>query len=206
MSTVDHVQQTVMDGLLRGELQPGTWLRQDELAAQLGISKIPVREALHRLAAIGLLRFEPNRGAVVPSLSAAEAEENYGLRRVIEPELLRRAVPRLTIVDLAEAELAASGEGRSSTEANWAFHRALYQASGWAHGVAMAEMLHTAVAPYVVLYTAGLGGAADSETEHAAILETCRSGDTDAACTELLDHLDRAASTLLAYFASRGDV
>ncbi len=194
-----------MDGLLRGEFPPGTWLRQDELAAQLGVSKIPVREALHRLAAIGLLRFEPNRGAVVPDLSAAEAEENFGLRRAIEPELLRRAVPRLTIVDLAEAELAASGENRSPTEANWAFHKALYQPSGWAHGVAMAEMLHAAVAPYVVLYTAGLGGATDSEAEHTTILEACRSGDTEAACVELQNHLDAAASSLLEYFASKGD-
>jgi DNA-binding GntR family transcriptional regulator len=205
MSTVDHVQETVMDGLLRGEYPPGTWLRQDELAAQLGVSKIPVREALHRLAAIGLLRFEPNRGAVVPALSAADAEENYGLRRAIEPELLRRAVPRLTIVDLAEAELATSGEGLSLTESNWAFHRALYQPSGWAHGVAMAEMLHAAVAPYVVLYTAGLGGATDSEDEHKTILEACRSGDTDAACAALEDHLDTAASVLLAYFEGKHD-
>jgi DNA-binding GntR family transcriptional regulator len=206
MSTVDHVQETVMDGLLRGEYPPGTWLRQDELAAQLGVSKIPVREALHRLAAIGLLRFEPNRGAVVPALSAADAEENYGLRRAIEPELLRRAVPRLTIVDLAEAELATAGEGLSLTEANWAFHRALYQASGWVHGVAMAETLHAAVAPYVVLYTAELGGATDSEVEHRAILEACRSGDADTACARLHDHLEAAETALLAYFAGAGDV
>ncbi len=134
MSTVDHVQQTVTEEILRGELQPGTWLRQDEMAERLGMSKIPVREALHRLAAIGLLRFEPNRGVVVPALSATEAEENYGLRRAIEPELLRRAIPRLTIVDLAEAELALSGEGMSLTETNWAFHggRCIGRAGG--HG------------------------------------------------------------------------
>ena len=92
MSTVDEVQQAVMERMLRGDLQPGTWLRQDDLAAQLGVSKIPVREALHRLAASDLLRFENNRGVVVPLLTAEDAAETFGLRLAIEPELLRRAV------------------------------------------------------------------------------------------------------------------
>jgi len=200
MSTVDHVQQAVMEEILRGELAPGTWLRQDELAERLGVSKIPVREALHRLSATGLVRFEPNRGVVVPALSAAQAEENYGLRRAIEPELLRRAVPRLTIVDLAEAELALCAEDTSLTEANWVFHRALYRASGWEQGVAMAEVLHAAVAPYVVLYTQGLGGAASSDAEHVALLDACRRGDVEAACTQLIVHLDSAAAALQAFF------
>ncbi len=204
MSTVDHVQRTVLDRLLRGELPPGTWLRQDELAAQLGISKIPVREALQRLAAIGLLRFEPNRGAVVPDVSAGEAEEFYGLRRAIEPELLRRAIPRMTIVDIAEAELAATGEGMSLPEANWAFHRALYRPSGWDRGVAVAEMLNAAVAPYVVLYIAGLGARDVADSEHAAILEASRVGDVDGACTHLINHLERASTTLLAFFGGDG--
>ena len=201
MSTVAHVHKTVMDEILRGELQPGTWLRQDDLAERLGVSKVPVREALHRLAAIGLLRFEPNRGVIVPALSAAQAEENYGLRRAIEPELLRRAIPRLTIVDLAEAELALCGEGMSLTEANWSFHRALYRASGWEQGVAIAEVLHAAVAPYVVSYTQGLGGAASSDAEHVALLEACRRGDVKTACRQLIVHLDSAAAALQAFFA-----
>ena len=95
MSTVDRVEQDVMASMLRGELAPGTWLRQDELAERLGVSKIPVREALQRLAGLGLLRFETNRGAVVPTLTAADAEESYALPRAIEPQLLRRAVTRL---------------------------------------------------------------------------------------------------------------
>lgn len=204
MSTVDLVQQAVMGEMLRGELQPGTWLRQDELAERLGVSKIPVREALHRLAALGLLRFELNRGVVVPALSSSDAEENYGLRRAIEPELLRRAIPRLSIVDAAEAELALSDEDVSLTEANWVFHRALYRASGWVQGVAIAEMLHAAVAPYVVLYTEGLGGAADSDAEHIALLEACRRGEADAAVTLLHAHLDGAEAALLAFFAFEG--
>lgn len=193
-----------MAGMLRGELAPGTWLRQDDLAERLGVSKIPVREALQRLAAIGLLRFEANRGAVVPELTAAEAEENYTLRRAIEPLLLKRAIPSLSIVDLAEAEVALQAAELSIAEANWAFHRALYTPAGWTRGLAMAEILHAAVAPYVMLYTEGLGGASESDAEHAAVLDACRNDDSRRATEQLLDHLNHAQQALVADLKSRG--
>ena len=201
MSTVDLVQAAVMDDLLRGQIQPGTWVRQDELAGRLGVSKIPVREALQRLSAIGLVRFETNRGAIVPELSAEEARENYALRRAIELQLLEQALPRLNIVDLAEAELALTSP-LSVTESNWHFHRALYRASGWQRGLSMVEILHAAVAPYVVLYTQGLGGADDSENEHTALLDACRSGDLRHARQLLEQHLDNAATALIDFLSA----
>ena len=185
-----------MDGLLRGEIAPGTWLRQDELADRLNVSKIPVREALQRLAGLGLLRLEPNRGAIVPELTAAEAEENYALRRGIEPQLLERALPKLSIVDLAEAELALTADRLSLAEANWSFHRALYRASGWKRGLAIAEILHAAVAPYVLLYTERLGGAGDSDAEHSALLDACRNSNRKVAVGILRAHLDHASDAL----------
>ncbi len=180
-----------MDQMLRGELPPGKWLRQDDLAEQLGVSKIPVREALHRLAGVGLLRFEANRGVVVPSLSAAEAQEIYDLRMAVEPMLLRQSIGQMSIVDIAEAGVALVGTSMTLTEANWAFHHALYRASGWSRGLAMTEILHAAVAPYVVLYTYGLGGAKHSNDQHAALLDHCRGKRTEAACKLLAAHLQK---------------
>ena len=131
MSTAERVQEFVTAELLRGALQPGTWVRQDELAERLQVSKIPVREALQRLAALGLVRFESNRGVTVPKLTVDDAEEQFELRRAVEPRLLARAIPRLTIADLAEAEMALDVDGTGTTEANWRFHRALYAPAGW---------------------------------------------------------------------------
>lgn len=200
MSSVDLVQRALMQGLLRGELPPGTRLPQGELAARHGVSTVPVREAMQRLAGLGLLRLEPNRGAVVPHLSAAEAEEQYALRRGIEPQLLRRAIPRLTIVDLAQADLAlAAGQDASLTEANWRFHQALYRAAGWDRGLAVVELLHASVAPYVVLYTQGLGRAGESQAQHVEMLEASRAGDVDRAVAALADHLDHAEAALVAW-------
>lgn len=199
MSTVDRVQTVVLTEMIRGVLTPGTWLRQDELAERLGVSKIPVREALQRLAALGLVRFETNRGAIVPALSADEARENFTLRRAIEPRLLEQAIERLTIVDLAEAELALTASPATYTETNWRFHRALYAPSQWGRGLAMTEILHAAVAPYVLLYLDDLGGAADSDAEHVGLLAACRDGDIGRA-TALLDrHLAHAESALLTF-------
>jgi DNA-binding GntR family transcriptional regulator len=201
MSTVDRVERSVIDDLLRGELGPGTRIRQDALATELGVSKIPVREALQRLSAVGLLQFETNRGATVPAMSVAEAHENSVLRTAIEVELLRAAVPNLTIVDLAEAELALASDEMGVTESNWVFHRALYRAAGWTRGLAIVEILHAAVAPYVLLYIESLGGAEDSDAEHIALLEACRSGDVDLAITLLRSHLSDASDAVIGFLS-----
>ncbi|MBW3620500.1 MAG: GntR family transcriptional regulator [Actinobacteria bacterium] len=203
MSTVDELQAVLTGALLRGELAPGDRLRQDDLAARFGVSKIPVREALQRMAGLGLLRFESNRGAVVPRLDVAGAEEIFELRRALEPPLLGRAVERLSIVDLAEAELGLTATA-SPTEANWAFHRALYRAAGWDRGLATVELLHVAVAPYVLLYEEDLGGQAHSDAEHHELLAACRAGDAARAERVLLVHLDRAAAALTAFLGGAG--
>ena len=199
MSTVEHVYQELLQAMLRGEHPPGTWLRQDELASRLGVSKIPVREALQRLAASGLLRFRPQRGAVVPSLSGPDAEEVFELRLAIEPMLLDRAAPRLSPVDLAQAEVALGRSDLPVSEANWAFHRALYQASGWTRGMAIAEILHASVAPYVTLYTTDLGAGSRSNEQHLAMLEHCRQGQTEDACEVLREHIRQAAEALVGF-------
>ena len=187
--------------LIRGDYPPGAWLRQDDLAAELGVSKIPVREALQRLAAASLVTFEPNRGALIRPLTAADAEEIFALRLAIEPELLRRAIGRQTIVDLATAELALKNDSRTLTEANWEFHRALYNAASWPRALATVETLHAAVAPYVLLYTEGLGGAAHSDAEHHELLEHCRAADARSAARVLRVHVRAAADALASYLS-----
>jgi DNA-binding GntR family transcriptional regulator len=201
MSTVERVEQRIRQGLLRGDYAPGAWLRQDDLAAELGVSKIPVREALQRLAAASLVTFEPNRGALVQPLTAADAEEIFALRQAIEPQLLRRAVGRHTTVDLATAELALLSDSLPLTEANWLFHRALYLAAGWPRALAWVETLHAAVAPYVLLYTKSLGGAAHSDAEHRELLQHCRAADARSAGKVLRVHLRAAAETLAGYLS-----
>src|SRR5262245_28054724 len=89
--------------ILRGDYPEGEPLRQDAIADELGVSRIPVREALRQLEAEGLVTFSPHRGAVVSSLSLEEIDELFELRADIECDLLRRAIPRMTEEQLERA-------------------------------------------------------------------------------------------------------
>lgn len=92
-------------------------------------------------------------------------------------------------------ELALGSGDLSTTEANWLFHRALYRGSGWDKGLAISEMLHAAVAPYVET----LEGAHDSDAEHLQLLDACRAGNIKQA-TKLLDvHLAEAEQALVSF-------
>jgi DNA-binding GntR family transcriptional regulator len=199
VSSSHAISEALRQQVLRGELTPGQALRQDELAAAFGVSKIPVREALQRLDAEGVVELVPNRGAVVRTLDAARARELYALRRALEPVLLAEAVPLLSIVDLAKAEHALATGDHTDPVANWRFHRALYAPSGWRHGLALLEPMFAVVAPYLVLYTERLGAGERSHAEHQRLLAHCRAGDAAAACAELVQHLDGAEAALVAH-------
>src|SRR6266852_9187131 len=92
--------RALREKILSGEIGDGEQLRQDALAAEYGVSRIPLREALRQLEAEGLVSFYPHRGAVVSTLSLAEIEELFEIRALIEPDMLRRAIPKLSEEDL----------------------------------------------------------------------------------------------------------
>lgn len=92
------------DLILHGDLPAGARLGEVELAERLGVSRTPVREALGRLAAEGLVELVPNRGARVASWSLAELEGVFELRATLEPRLTALAVPRATTADVLELE------------------------------------------------------------------------------------------------------
>src|SRR5215472_15637926 len=95
--------EALRERILRGDFPEGAPLRQDALADELGVSRIPVREALRQLEAEGLVTFSPHRGAVVASLSLSEIDELFELRADIECDLMRRAIPRMTAEQLERA-------------------------------------------------------------------------------------------------------
>ena len=196
LGTADAIGKRIRTGILSGEFAPGERLKQDELARRLGVSKIPVREALQRLSAEGLVAFEPNRGFEIRALDAEAAREIYGLREAVEPVLLSEAIPRQTIVDLARAEFSLSDDQMAGPARNWAFHQALYAPSGWRRGLSIVEALHTAVAPYVSLYTADPEAQERSESQHHRMLTSCREGDVSGALLALRQHLAMAREGL----------
>src|SRR6185312_8402345 len=94
----------IRERILRGRYPEGEPLRQDAIGTELGVSRIPVREALRQLEAEGLVTFNPHRGAVVSVLSLKQIRELFELRAEIEGDLIRRAVPLMTPEDYARAD------------------------------------------------------------------------------------------------------
>src|SRR5881397_812682 len=96
----DHLREEI----IAGHLQPGAELAEVALSEQLGVSRGPIREAIGRLAAEGLVTVRPRRGAIVRSLSKDEFLELYQVREALEIMAVRLAVPRLGTDDVAQLE------------------------------------------------------------------------------------------------------
>jgi DNA-binding GntR family transcriptional regulator len=104
LTSAERVLQELRDLILAGELAPGSRLGEVELAERLGVSRTPVREALTRLAAEGLVEIVANRGARVATWTVAELEGVFDLRASLEPQLTGFAVPNATAADIAALE------------------------------------------------------------------------------------------------------
>ncbi|HEY0602282.1 MAG TPA: GntR family transcriptional regulator [Herpetosiphonaceae bacterium] len=206
-STPEVVAHVLRQAIMAGVFQDGQALRQDELAAELGLSKIPVREALRRLEAEGLVVFYPNRGAVVAALSAAEAEEIAEMRVALETLALRLALPRLTPRVLTQAraildELDHEAEVTRWSTLNWEFHAALYAPAQRPRLLATITTLHSSVDRYMRVILVTMQHQAQSQQEHRALLSACEQHDETTACAILKGHIT-AASEMLAEHLTR---
>src|SRR3982751_3291639 len=112
-TTPDLIAESLRDEILRGEIPAGQPLRQEELAERFGVSRLPVRDALLRLEAQGLVHVFPNRGAFVISLSADDVREVYEMRVLLEGDMLERAVPRMREGEWRGGEESPAGGCRS---------------------------------------------------------------------------------------------
>ena len=102
----DEIALMIEEAIVSGELSPGTVLRQEQLSERFNVSRTPIREALRRLAALGLVSFVPNRGVRVRTLSQAELREAFLVRAELESLATELATPKMTDDDLAELEQA----------------------------------------------------------------------------------------------------
>jgi len=204
-SLTSAVADKLRDQIIRGEIAEGTQLRQDAIATQYHVSRIPVREALRQLDAEGLIAIVPNRGAVVPALSPDDIEELFAIRALLEPEILKRSIPQLTKEDFAEADAIlrkyvselrredhVSGWGRL----NWHFHSTLYARAHQPRFMAIIRNVNNSGERYTRLQLYLTHGIKRANEEHHQILELCRKRDVDAACKLLREHIEYAGQSL----------
>lgn len=202
-ATVDALTERI----LSGAYPEGEPLRQDAIAAELGVSRIPVREALRQLEAAGLVTVSPHRGAVVSSRSTAEIDELFALRALVEAELMRRSVPDLSPEDLARADdiltaYTAAFRRRDIAawgELNWRFHSTLYAGAGRPLTLGIAEHLHRQTDRYARMQLALTHGESRAGDEHRAILRAARRRKADRAAELLVAHILDAGRALVRF-------
>jgi DNA-binding GntR family transcriptional regulator len=190
--------------LSSGALRPGDRIHQEQVAAELGTSVVPVREALSTLQAEGLVRYVPHRGYRVASLSLEELSETYLIRRLLEDEIVRIATPQLheehiavlrTAADDMEI-LAASGDVAAMIEANRRFHFTLFEAAGRPRMVDFIRILWQTTDAYRSMYYGQDGALQRVNHEHRSIIEALEVGDVDRAVRELEEHRQHAVADL----------
>lgn len=204
-SLTSAVAEKIRDQIIRGEIQEGAQLRQDAIANQFRVSRIPVREALRQLDAEGLIAIVPNRGAIVPALSPEDIEELFTIRALLEPEVLKLSIPRLTEDDFSEAtavlgqyvnELRRDDHVSSWGRLNWQFHSILYSRANQPRFMAIIRNVNNSGERYTRLQLYLTHGMKRANEEHHQLLELCHQRDVRGACQLLRQHIRHAGESL----------
>jgi DNA-binding GntR family transcriptional regulator len=202
VSLTEQITDELRRRILNGELPEGTSLRQERLAAELGVSRIPLREAIRHLEAEGLVTSELHKGTVVSSLSPSEIEELFGIRMQLETWLFASAIPRMTDADFTRAEAvieeaSRTGDFENWSALNWRFHEALYSPSGSTIALKLLRSVHDNAARYVNLQLAVKGDVEHELSDHHAMLAYARLRDVERGVEILRRHIARVSRDLL---------
>jgi DNA-binding GntR family transcriptional regulator len=200
--TADRITQTLRQEILAGQIAPGALLGQVDLAQRFGASRIPIRDALQRLAAERLVQIVPNRGARVIRLSAPELAEVYALRVLLEVDCLCQSIQNATPEAMAEVDhalqLSNLQAGRAGWQAgDWAFHQTLYAAAGRPRQIALIAELRQTCALHLAHYDQLRTETARWLEDHRALAAAYRAKVRASAGKILTRHLSAARDHLL---------
>jgi DNA-binding GntR family transcriptional regulator len=201
-STHEMVAAVLREAITAGVLKANQPLPQDEIASQLRVSHIPVREALRQLQSEGLVSYQANRGATVTALTPDEIKEIYEIRVILETAAIRRAAPRLSAETLAEAARTLDAAERATESSVWGaldvdFHRLVYALDDRPRMDELITGLLRRVDRYWTLHGLMLKHRDTFDREHHGILEALQHRDGDVAAHILEQHLAGAAQLLI---------
>ena len=191
------VYARLREDILTGRLGPGQWVRQDAIAREMQISKIPIREALRRLEADGYVTFEPNRGARVTNLSVEELQELYVERAALEAFAAHLAVPLMVDADvkalkkslLLQERLQKQGNIQSLSTTTREFHFIIYRRTGRERLCSKIGRLWDNCGRYQRAYLHLPDGVFRTIDGHAAMVDACQNHDARALEAAVRDHI-----------------
>jgi len=201
----DRVYEAIYAAVIDHRLAPGTRLREEELAETFAVSRTLVRQALHKLAQDGVIMLRPNRGAHVPEPTRRDGEHVFDARRVVECEVARRLVGKLSAEQVAELKQVVEAEARATKSQNkqeairlsGEFHLKLAQMSGNPIFVRLLEELLPTTSLLMALYKTP-GEPMCVAHSHRTLLQVIAKGGTSgtAAGTEMRRHLNEIERSL----------
>jgi DNA-binding GntR family transcriptional regulator len=208
LSLPETIYRQLRSAILNGDLRPGQMLRQEELARSLGASRAPLREALPRLEAEGLVVLQPRRGYAVISLEPDDISELFELRILIEEHQARLATQRRTVEDIAKLtelveNMAALGKSPNTAamnawfEQNVVFHDMLLAPGGQKHFQRVVASLRSAIELYIRVELRLTGDFAQAQAEHEQILNAFIKGNADQVARLTREHSIHTRQRLL---------
>jgi len=200
-AAVEALREAIVDGVYA----PGQRLRQQELAKQYGCSVIPIREALHQLAAEGFVVLDPQRGARVATFNGRMLEEIFEVRIALERIAVHRAAERMNPHAVARTRQILERmerPGLSPAEwvrLDWEFHDSLCACAEQEFLRKLISNLRRQMEPYLRLDLAKVGTIEFGRREHRRIFQACVRKDGEAAGRHLVRHLQRTVQGFLQY-------
>jgi len=205
----DYLRQRIM----AGAVATGSPLRQETIARELGVSRVPVREALGRLEAEGLVKFRPRRGYLVSELDPEEITEIFEIRGLLEKQGAGLAARKRTEEDIAEVEVLVLAMDKVLDPApesiarfarlNREFHAQLVACSRRPRLCRLLENLRDQVEGYVRIDATTLGRLAEAQDEHHEIFEAFRAGDARQTARLCAAHSNHTSQNVLSSLARR---
>jgi DNA-binding GntR family transcriptional regulator len=202
LSTED-IYERIMAAIMAHRMPPGTQLKEDRLAKAFNVSRTKVRQAINRLAQDQVVTLIAHRGAFISSPSIQQAREVLEARRMLEPELIRRAVRLVSSEHLRqlyghvekEAAARAARNRRAVVTLTGEFHQMLAEIAGNTLVARLIRELEVLTALVIILYEAPSVSACP-EGEHAMLVKALESGDEATAAQLMLEHIDHVEAAL----------
>lgn len=209
-SLPEMIASDLRERILSGDMAEGDLIRQEALAEEYEVSRMPIREALKRLSAEGLVQWSNNRSGTVTKHSLEEIGEMFDLRKLIEVDLFRRAIPLMTAADFAtcsdilrlmETSYDEDDVGKWGA-LNHTYHTALYEAAGRGLTRELLDRISIQTDRYVRMHLSVMKQREPAKEEHRSLLDCAQSGNIDKGCALLADHIQRTKEQLLSLVAA----
>ncbi len=188
--------------LLDGRLAPGVAIRPDALGEELGVSAVPVREALRILEGEGHVHYRPHRGYVVAALEVDDLIEIYRIRELLEAEAVRQAIPRLRadavvrLRDTVRQMDEAHDDVVTLTAVNRQFHFTVFEAAGMPQLVRLLRILWDSSDRYRLRYLMSPENRQIVHDQHQRMMQALASGDVESYIDESRQHRAHAIAAL----------